>query len=379
MRVAINAIPLVGPMTGIGNYTWHLAREMASLLPEAPWLFYGREWSRELRLPPAPVAAAARRKLGMVLPLAHHAARWWQQRHFTPGARARGVELYHEPNYLAYRFDGPMVVTVHDLSWIRYPQLHPPDRVRTMNDVMPGVVERARHVIVDSEFVRAEVLSHFGVDPARVTATPLGVSSDFAPRAAAQTREALDALGLRHGEYFLAVGTLEPRKNLASVVGAFSRLSPAARRACPLVIAGMSGWGRDRVPAMLAGMLDAGEARMLGYVEQAQLPSLYSGSRLFLYPSLYEGFGLPPLEAMACGAAVVASNAASLPEVIGDAGLLVEALDEPAITRAMERSLQDEAWRDGLGHLGRQRAAGFTWQRCAEQTLDIYRKVLHRP
>lgn len=376
MRVAINAIPLVGPLTGIGNYTWHLAREMAGLLPEAPWLFYGRAWSRQLRKPPVPVGAAARRKLGLVVPFAHHAARWWQERHFVPGARARGIELYHEPNYLAYRFDGPMVVTVHDLSWIRHPEMHPPDRVRTMNDLMPSVLRRARYVAVDSEFVRGEVLSHYGLDPARVVTTLLGVSADFTPRPGAEVERSLASLQLRVGRYFLTVGTLEPRKNLATVVAAFARLPAAARREFPLVIAGMSGWGRDRLPRELAAMLDAGEARLPGFVDPALLPALYSGARLFVYPSLYEGFGLPPLEAMACGAAVLASGAASLPEVVGDAGLLVEPRDDRAFGEAMARALEDTAWRDDLGRRGLQRARAFTWRRCAEQTLDIYRRAV---
>lgn len=224
--------------------------------------------------------------------------------------------------------------------------------------------------------MRGEVLSHFGLDPARVTTVPLGVSGEFVPLGEGEARAGLQSLGLRHGEYFLAVGTLEPRKNLATVVSAFSRLAPNARRATPLVIAGMSGWGRDRVPASLAAMLDAGEARLLGYVGQEKLPALYSGARLFLYPSLYEGFGLPPLEAMACGVPVVASRAASLPEVVGDAGVLVEPRDEAAIANAMQRALEDAAWRNGLGQRGLERARAFTWRRCAEQTFDIYRKAL---
>ena len=376
MRVAINAIPLVGPLTGIGNYTWHLAREMALRLPEPPWLFYGREWSRELRQPPVSVGAEARRKLGAVLPFAHHAARWLQQRHFVPGARERGIDLYHEPNYLAYRFEGALVVTVHDLSWVRHPETHPPDRVRTMEQVMPQVVRRAQRIAVDSEFVRAEVLAHYGLPPERVVTTYLGVSEEFAPREREQTARLLQSMGLAHGEYFLAVGTLEPRKNLATVVAAFASLPQPLRARMPLVVAGMSGWGRDRLPASFARLVDAGEARLAGYVPQADLPSLYSGARLFIYPSLYEGFGLPPLEAMACGAPVIASRAASLPEVVGDAGVLVEPRDQAAIAAAMARSLEDAAWCAGLRQRGLRQAATFTWQRCAEQTLRLYREAL---
>jgi glycosyltransferase involved in cell wall biosynthesis len=376
MRVAINAIPLVGPLTGIGNYTWHLAREMAVRLPEPPWLFYGREWSRELRTPAVSSGAAARRKAGAVLPFAHHAARWWQQRHFRPGAASRGIELYHEPNYLAYRFDGALVVTVHDLSWVRHPETHPADRVRTMEQVMPGVVRRAQRIAVDSDFVRGEVIAHYGVPPGRVVTTHLGVSAEFAPRDAASCAPFLATMDLRFGEYFLAVGTLEPRKNLAAAVRAFARLPQPVRARFPLVVAGMSGWGRDRLPADFTRLLDAGEARLAGFVAQAQLPCLYSGARLFIYPSIYEGFGLPPLEAMACGVPVVASRAASLPEVVGDAGVLVDPRDDGAIAIAMARAIEDGAWREGLAARGLAQAAGFTWGRCADRTLALYREAM---
>lgn len=376
MRVALNAIPLVTPLTGIGNYTWHLALELQRLLPEPPWLFYGREWSREVMTPRATGAEEARRKLGGVLPFAHHAARWLQQRRFAPGVRKHRIELYHEPNYLAYAFEGPLVVTVHDLSWIRYPETHPPDRVRTMNHVMPGVVARAARVLVDSEFVRGEVISHYGLPPERVVTTLLGVSEEFVPVSTEAGAAILARHGLAAGRYFLAVGTLEPRKNLAAAVAAFSRLDAATRSAFPLVIVGMSGWGRDRLPPDFARLVERGEARLTGYIPRDELPALYSGARAFVYPSRYEGFGLPPLEAMACGTPVIAAARASLPEVVGDAGLLVDPDDEVALASALRRAIDDAAWRERMAVAGPARAAGFTWRGCAEATLAAYRDAM---
>ncbi len=376
MRVALNAIPLVTPLTGIGNYTWHLALELQRLLPEPPWLFYGNEWSREVMTPRATGAAEARRKLGGVLPFAHHAARWLQQRRFAPGVRKQAIDLYHEPNYLAYEFDGPMVVTVHDLSWVRYPETHPADRVRTMNQVMPGVVARAARVLVDSEFVRGEVIAHYGLPPERVATTLLGVAKEFAPVPAPAGAAILARHGLSAGRYFLAVGTLEPRKNLGAAVAAFNRLDAATRAAFPLVIVGMSGWGRDRLPAEFARLVDRGEARLTGYIPRVELPALYSGARAFVYPSRYEGFGLPPLEAMACGTPVIAANRASLPEVVGEAGLLVDPDDETALAEALQRAIDDVAWRERMAAAGPLRAQRFTWRGCAEATVAAYREAM---
>jgi len=314
-RVGMGALALLPPLAGVGRYTYHLARELQSLLPEAPRFFYGREWSTELHPMPPPAAAAARRSIARWVPHAWRAARALQQRRFTQGAREGGIQLYHEPNYLAFRFDGPTVVTVHDLSWVRYPEMHPAVRVRMMDALMPRVIAGAARIIADSEFTRGEVIAHYGVAPGRVSSVLLGVTDEFRPVPKEDCAPELAARGLEHGRYILAVGTLEPRKNLATAIAAFRRLPDAVRRRFPLVIAGMPGWG-ERLPPGVREMAAQGELRIAGFVPQAGLPALYSGARLFVYPSLYEGFGLPPLEAMACGVPVVVSRRASLPEVV---------------------------------------------------------------
>ena len=365
-RVGIGALPLLWPLTGIGRYTLQLVREMQSLLPEPPWLFYDRTWSREIRVPPAPtrasnlVTAAKRNVPGGAL-----AARMLQQRRFARGAAAHRLALYHEPNFLANRFDGPMVVTVHDLSWIRYPEAHPGQRVRTMNREMPGVIERATRIITDSSFIRDEVIAQFGVAAARVTAIPLGVEERFRPLAEPECAAALARHGLRFGEYVLVVGTIEPRKNVATALAAYARLPESLRRRYPLAVAGMEGWGPQSVAA-----------QRLGYVPDDELPALYSGARAFVYPSLYEGFGLPPLEAMACGSPVIVSDRGSLPEVAGDAGILVDAHDDGALAARLQALLEDDALRERHSQAGLAQARRFTWAACAAATLAEYTRAL---
>jgi alpha-1,3-rhamnosyl/mannosyltransferase len=367
-RVAIGGLPLLWPLTGVGRYTLQLAREMQALLPEPPWLFYDRTWSREIRTPPTPTRAsdaitAAKR----VVPGGARISRMLQRQRFKRGVRAHGIELYHEPNFLAFPFDGPTVVTVHDLSWIRYPEAHPGERVRTMNREMPGAVARATRILTDSEFVRGEVISHFGVPAERVTAIPLGVEPRFRPFAPEAGRATLDRHGLRFGEYVLVVGTLEPRKNVATALAAYERLPEALRKRFPLAVAGMEGWGDHKI-----------EAHRLGYVPDDDLPALYSGARAFVYPSIYEGFGLPPLEAMACGAPVIVSDRTSLPEVVGGAGMRVDPQDDAGLATRLQALLEDDALRARHAEAGIAQAKRFTWAACAAATLAEYRRALER-
>ncbi len=375
MRVAINSIAMLSPLTGIGQYAYNLVRELQDLRL-APWLFYGASWSRELRAMTLPGMETAKTVFKRVVPNPYVVKRFLLQQTFSRGVKRHGIALYHEPNFMSYRFDGPAVVTVHDLSWLRYPETHPAERVREMNRIMPRAMESAAHVLVDSDFVKREVMEHYGLPEARITTTLLGVSTEFQPLSAQQCAAPLDRYRLQYGRYILAVATLEPRKNLSSLIAAFAQLPDTLRRRYPLVIAGMRGWGESMMTESLRNMIAKGEVRLVGYVAQADLPRLYAGARMFVYPSLYEGFGLPPLEAMACAVPVIASNRASLPEVVGNAGILTEPLDDTRIVQHMRALIEDDALHAHLAKAGRLRARQFTWRKCAMETLAVYRRVL---
>jgi alpha-1,3-rhamnosyl/mannosyltransferase len=245
-----------------------------------------------------------------------------------------------------------------------------------MNRMMPQVVKRADHILADSEFVRQEIIEYYGVTPERVTTVLLGVSSDFYPVREDACKVVLARHELRYGDYLLAVGTLEPRKNLSTVIAAFAQLPETTRRRFPLIIVGMKGWGMEEFSAATRQMFDRGEVRMLGYVPQADLPTLYAGARLFVYPSIYEGFGLPPLEAMACGTPVIVSNRASLPEVVGNAGILVDPMDDAIIAQQMSAVLENDGLYQKLSEAGVKQAKSFTWRNCATGTMAVYQKVL---
>ena len=378
MRIAINATPLLSPLTGIGQYTRQLILALNALNVETP-LFYAGGWSHEVRGQPLPGADKLRWLRGRLLsiyPGINSLARMIRQQRFDQGVRRFKPALYHDPNFLPFRFDGPTVISAHDISWVRYPETHPGYRVRIMNQRFPQALEQVDKVITISEFVRGELMEVFGLAPEKVVVTPLAADGSFYPRPREEVQALLKDQGLEYGQYFLTVGTLEPRKNLLLTLNAYARLPEALRRRHPLVIVGMMGWQEQQFKERLNAMRLSGQVILTGYVSHSQLVQIYGGAKLFVYPSLYEGFGLPPLEAMASGVPVVISDRASLPEVGGDAALVVSADDPSALAEAMTALVEDPALSQTCIDRGLARAAQFSWQACAEKTIGVYHSLL---
>jgi alpha-1,3-rhamnosyl/mannosyltransferase len=377
MKIGINAVCLLSPLTGIGQYTRSLVAELQARDDLQVELFYGSAWSSALRTAPLPGIDSWKRAFKRWVPRAYAVNRALQQVAFTQGARKRTLDLYHEPSFLAYRFAGPTVVSVHDLSWIRFPATQPADRVAALNAVLPSALARAAHVITDAEYVRREVIATFGLDPGRVSAVPLAARAAFRPRPEDEC-PALAAYGLRYRQFVLCVGTLEPRKNLATALRAYGSLPSGLRERFPLAIAGMRGWLAGSLERTLDTLVATGQVRLLGYVSDEALAQLYAGAKLLAYPSLYEGFGLPPLEAMASATPVIVSSASTLPEVVGDSGRIVDPCDVDALSEDLRLLLEDEGAWARYRNAGIERSRQFSWRRCAEQTVQIYRGGLRR-
>ena len=242
-----------------------------------------------------------------------------------------------------------------------------------MGPALAPAALRADRIVVPSQHTRNDILKLLPVEPERVVVVAGGIDPIFTPQPPASVDERLARVGLRPGEYLLFVGTIEPRKNLARLLEAMELAGPGIG---PLVIAGGAGWNNTDIRSALARLVRAGRARDLGYVPDALRPALYAGARAFVYPSLYEGFGLPPLEAMACGTPVLTSNVSALPEVVGDAALFVSPDDVPALAGAVRRLWEDDALRADLRTRGLARARQFSWDQTARRTLDVYRAVL---
>ncbi len=372
----VNARPLLGPITGIGRYLSGIMREVEKDGRFEPDYFYATHWNRQLVQEAAGTVPPTLVRMLRSLPPLHSLARALQRRTFASGLRRSDSAFYFEPNFVPFRTELPTVITIHDLSHLRHPETHPVARVRQLERELPAAIDRAAGILTPSEFTRREVIDVFGVNPERVTAAALGVESRFFARSPEETGDVLGRLGLTHRHYFLAVGTLEPRKNLLTTLEAHSRLPQQLRAAYPLVVAGVRGWLTGAISRRLDEARSRGDVRLLGHVGDEQLPALYSGAAMLSYLSVYEGFGLPPLEAMASGVPVAVSDRASLPEVVGDAGILLPPHDVEGLTGLMQRVVEDPGFAEDLRSRGIERASAFTWSRCASLTMRAWENAI---
>jgi glycosyltransferase involved in cell wall biosynthesis len=280
------------------------------------------------------------------------------------------LDLLHCPMPLAPLWPRtPLVVTVHDMAVWDHPEWFERPIALQQRLILARALRRARRILTPSQSTRQRLLDLLELDANAVDVAPWGVDERFSPGPA--DRASLDRLGV-DGPYVLAVGTLEPRKNLEGALEAFERLVRDGAEH-QLVVAGARGWREDELMARLRASPASARVRVLGRVEEEALVALYRGADCLVYPSRYEGFGFPPLEALACGTPVVCAHTTSLPEVVGDAAVMVELEDPEALRRALADLLASPARRQELARQGPERAARFTWERCAEQTVRAYR------
>lgn len=280
------------------------------------------------------------------------------------------LDVLHAPDFALPPTHAPALLTIHDLTFLVHPECFEPALTRYMARTVPHSLRRARLVLVDSQASHDDVVRLLHVAPERVAVVYPGVSARFCPLPAASTEPVRQRLGLP-ADFVLFVGTLEPRKNLVRLLEAFAQLPEAP----PLVIAGRKGWLYQEVFDTVARLGLQSRMRFLDFVDDDDLPALYNLARVFVYPSLYEGFGLPVAEALACGTPVVTGNVASLPEVAGSAAVLVDPLDNQAIAQGIGQALADA---ERLRAAGPAQAQRFCWQQSARQLLDCYRAMGHR-
>ncbi len=267
----------------------------------------------------------------------------------------------------------PTVVTIHDVSFLTHPEWFPARQLRIMRWLIPLSARRATRVVTGSAHAAGELVATLRLRPERVLVLPYAAAPRFQPVPADARDEVLNRLRLR-APFVLAVGLLQPRKNLGRLLQAFAAVAPRVD-GLTLVLAGRSGWGAAAVQEQVAALGVADRVRLAGAVADEDLPALYSGCAAFVYPSLYEGFGLPPLEALACGAPVICSNTTSLPEVVGDAAVTIDPLDVAALGEALAAVVTDPALASRLRAAGPPRAARFSWAACAAGHRALYQEL----
>ncbi len=380
--VILNDRVLFQSLTGVGNYV----QALLAALRDRPGGPDVRPFLSSLIGPPArPAATAPRPAAPADAPAARpgrprRVRRWLRPallRAYATGFRwaARHCALYHEPNHIPIRCDCPTITTIHDLSVLVHPEWHPADRVRWYErHFARGVAQSARFITV-SEFTRRELVSRVNIAPDRIDVTPLAPRPAFRPQPPERVAACRRDFALPE-RFFLFVGTLEPRKNIPGLLAAYAALPAAVRRAHPLLLAGGWGWNTAELAELLRTGPTRDDVRLIGYVGDDVLACLYSAATALVWPTFYEGFGLPPLEALACGCPVIVSNVTSLPEVVGDAGVLLDPGDVASWNTAMRRMVEDPRWREDWRRRGPERAAQFSWARCAALTHAAYERVV---
>lgn len=354
MRIGIDTQSTLGRKTGIGHYTAELLSALRRVAPEH--VYVELHWGRD-------VVMRTDRRL------------CWQQWELPRRAKAARADILHVPGFDAPRRKPcPVVLTVHDLIGMLFPANLPPISRFYWAWWLPRTIRWADYIIVDSEHTREDLRRLLGIPAGRVEVIALGVSSAFRPVEDQASLEAVRQKYCLPPAFILYVGTLEPRKGLDTLIAAYRAW--AAQSPYDVVIAGKRGWYTESLFRQVAQLGLTQRVHFIDYVDAADLPALYSLAELFVYPSRYEGFGLPVLEAMACGAPVICSKAASLPEVVGDAALLVPANDVEAWAGAIRRVLESEALRAEMKAKGLAWAKRFTWEETARRTVQVYERML---
>ncbi len=372
MHIAIDYTAAIRQRAGIGRYTRELTQALLALDRENRYVLFSA--GRGADEPPWPPNVRRRS-----VPLSDHqlAVVWQRLRLPIPAELLTGpVDLFHSPDFvLPPLLKAASVVTIHDLSFMRLPHCSPPALLDYLMRSVPRSARRADAILADSESTRRDVVELLGIDAERVHVVYAGVDTRFTQQSPDAVHEAKARYGIV-GPYVLAVGTLQPRKNYPRLLEGFAAMRRKSGLPHKLVIVGGRGWLYDEIDAAVARLELAEDVVMPGFVRDEDLPSLYTGADLLAFPSLYEGFGLPALEAMACGTPVVASTAPALPEVCGEAALLVDPTDVPSLADAVEQVLTDEGLSSRLVELGRHRATEFQWEDAARSLLAVYHKVL---
>lgn len=373
MRIAFDASVLQAPRTGVGEYTLQLGQALQQLPEMELCLFDGLGWPDTFPETPRSGYGRASRLIKALLPGAYPARRALMQLRFNQGIRRLKPELYHQPTLWPLEFDGPTVMTLHDLTHVHYPETQPRDRLREIERRLPASLQRASRILVDSRFIAEEAIQHYSLPADKLQVAPLGAAPRFHPRDEHELQECLTSFGVGMRSYYLCVGTLEPRKNLKLAVDAYLGLPKSLRERMPLVIVGGAGWRQEQLEHIPARELSSGRIRLLGYKSGECVAQLLAGAHALLFPSRYEGFGLPVLEALASATPVIACDHAAVPEVAGDAALYADAEDTDGYRTQMLRLIEDSELQQRLRQGGLERSRQFSWERCARITTDTYK------
>lgn len=367
MRIGVDARLMQHQPAGITRYTRHLLQELAKLNRQDEFITFQHRRHRTPLLDQSNF-----RRATLYAPVHTRLEQW-----LLPLELIRfNLDLLHSTDFIPPLYTTvPTVITVHDLAFLHWPHFLTKDSAAYYGQI-DRAVRRAQHIIVPSESTQQDLTAQLGVPPAKITVIYEAADKRFAPLPLAETRAAVSRKRHLPATYILFVGTLEPRKNIDGLLRAFHHLTNKyGVQDVGLAIAGGRGWHFQQTLTLIDQLKLNGRVHLLDRVSDDELHQLYVGARCHVHAAHYEGFGLPPLEAMACGTPTIVSNVSSLPEVVGDAALLVDPENWEEIAVAIHRLLTDDALHTELRTKGLQRAAYFSWETAAQRTMEVYRLV----
>ncbi len=376
MRIGIDYTSAARQSAGIGRFTRELIRAVMALDADNEYclLVAGRQPVAEAHLP---LTGRGFRLVQTPLSERNLVRLWHRLQVPLPVEVFLGrLDIFHSPDFVLPPVARAVkVLTIHDLSFLRVPECADPRLRWYLGQVVPRSVRRADFLLADSESTRGDLIELLGVPPDRVQVIYGGVDPRFAPVEDAEALRRVREKYARGRPFILAVGTLEPRKNYPTLIRAFAQARQAARLPHALVIVGRKGWVYEPIFAAVDELSLHDDVLFPGFVPDEELPALYSAADVLVTPSFYEGFGLPALEAMACGTPVIVSDVSSLPEVVGEAGVRIDPHDETGLAEALARVVQDSALRATLRAAGLERARQFTWESAARELLGVYARL----
>lgn len=367
-RIIINASSLNKTKTGIGQYTFFLIEHLKHNHKIDISLFDFNQKFKEKNTENFSILKSVKNSIRDNIPFMYDFHRAIKQKDFSKVIKEGAFDLYHEPNIISYNSSINKISTVHDLSWIRFPEFHPTSRVNFFNKYIKGVIQDSKRIIVDSFFIKNELINFFNIDDSKIDVIYLGscfqsyISKNF-------------ELRNKKKKFFLTVGTIEPRKNLRNTIKAYVNLPPKIKKEFPLYIVGAHGWKNDNLIQIYNNKNE--NIIFLGYVSNSKLFKLFVEAICLIYPSFYEGFGLPVLEAMSVGTPVITSKGTVMEEIGGNSVLKINPYDSNEIIDQMLTLINYSSIYENYSISGFELAKKFSWEKCAKQTIETYLKSIN--
>jgi alpha-1,3-rhamnosyl/mannosyltransferase len=374
MKIALNASTLLTPKAGIGLYTDKIARALFFSPDYDVHFFFKRYWSKNI-FKQNNKNFLFDKFINKLTPKTLRFQNAIDTFYFNKYVRSRDIDLYHEPNFIAYETSIPTLITIHDLSWIHHPKFFFKEELEKFNNFFLKSINGAANIITHSNFIKKEIYSNFSYPLDRIFVVNEDVSDIFFPRRAEDCLKILNKYNLNYKKYILCINTLDLRKNYKTLITAYNSLEIKIQQEYPLIIIGMKGRYFEETINLIN---HSSNIIYLGHLPTDELSIILSGAAVFAYPSLYEGFGISPLEAMASGVPVISSNTSSLPEVIGNAGVLIDPLDVDLWSREIKNIIFNKDIKENLISLGLKRIKCFPKNSCVNQILNIYKLIIKK-